>query len=221
MHRAAVLTISMAFATQAFGFGLSTFTGSSDESSAGQDLGSVVEEQDKLVQRYVKASTEILTAQKLLSEAFGLKGHAAALDAEIQALSSGATTQEDMEKASATSSNAQEKIDEKIKNGEKLSGAGREKYQKSLLPFAKGLLQTSALVPEFQGLLESAKTQIESAPMTKKLDVKKQLDTGVYVATKMPTHMTDLTSATKRVLTYAKSQKLKTDVAEDEIANLI
>lgn len=220
LARAFVLISSIGFATQALAFTHSKFVGSDSNQGGAQNLEATVEQQDKLMQRYIKAQKEIFTAQKFLLEAFGKKEDAAKVDAVIQAWSSGAITQDQIERATELASSTQSEIDENIANEEQLTAEGRKKYQKSLLPYVNGLLQTTQLAPEFKSLLISAQAEIKSAPLTKKLEVKERLGTGVYVATKLPGHIGRLTSATQKVLTYARSQNLDTASA-GEIMNQV
>jgi hypothetical protein len=217
-----VLVTSIGFTTTALaGFGLPSIPGvGGGQDDSAQNYEATAQRQDKLTQQYKKAQNEIFTAQKLISEAFGLDEQAALLDAERQAFSSGALTKDQLDKATELTRNTQEMIDKKIAGGEQLTEEGRAKYQKSLLPFANGLLQTSLLVPEFKNLLTSAQAQISSAPITKKLEVTNRLGVGVAVATKLPGHIERLATATTGVLTYAKSQNLDTAPAV-EVMSLV
>lgn len=175
-----------------------------------------------MVRRFQSASAEILTAQGLLLEAFGYKKEAAKLKEQATAMGSGyVMDKESLEAAKAASEQASKRIEAKLNEGARLTKEGRMLYAKSLVPYTKGLLETKELAPDGKKFLESAKSQISNASWTEKSKVKNKLDTGMYVARKTPSYLTTLTSTSKKLLTYAKSQKVRVPKdATDALASL-
>lgn len=166
--------------------------------------------QEGLVQRYVQASTSFSTALRELALAYGLKDHAAKLDAEIAALQSGAVNDKDsLKKNSAVSSEAQAAVKERMDQGEKLTDEGKKHYNAAWQPYIEGYRISRTLPGEAQNFKNSAQTQIDSASMLEKAKVVSKLSAGMYLAGEAPGFLGRVSSGFAQLVSYAQ----KNDIA--------
>ena len=175
--------------------------------------------QEAVVQKYKAASIKILTAQSLLAKAYGLKEEAAALEAQVTVLGSGATLDKDtMVKTQKLSEDAEKKREELAAKGVVLTEGGNEFYKQSLSPFAQGVLLTALMPPDVTAFGNSAQAQIKNAPLTEKLGVTNKLAAGLYLVKELPGYSARMYQSMKSVLTYA--QKSGIEVPADATAAL-
>jgi hypothetical protein len=202
------IALSIGVVADASAFGLPKIGGSNDSANTNntESLDSVIVQQDSLVKTYQSSLGDILSAQALFLEAYGKKEDAAKLVSAAEAIGKGSVDKDEFAKSTTLSKDANETIRKDIAEGEELSSEGRAKYQEGLLPYASGVGKIAKLRPEFEKFTQSAKAQLDSASMMEKLKVKKQLDVGIYLATKAPGYVADLASTTKEILTFAKKQ---------------
>lgn len=181
--------------------------GSSKETAA--PAGGAVS-QEGLVQRYVQASTSFNTALRELALAYGLKEHAAKLDAEIAALQSGAVNDKDsLKKNSAVSSEAQAAVKERMDKGEQLSEEGKKHYAAAWQPYIEGYRISRTLPGEAQNFKSSAQSQIDSASMLEKTRVLSKLSAGMYLAGEAPGFLGRVSTGFGQLVSYAQ----KNDIA--------
>ena len=166
--------------------------------------------QEGLVQRYVQASTSFNTALRELALAYGLKEHAAKLDAEIAALQSGAVNDKDsLKKNSAVSSEAQAAVKERMDQGEQLSEEGKKHYAAAWQPYIDGYRISRTLPAEAQNFKTSAQAQIDSASMLEKTRVLSKLSAGMYLAGEAPGFLGRVSTGFGQLVSYAQ----KNDIA--------
>ena len=135
-----IVTMSAVLSVPALSFGLSDVTGNKETKSSSVDSYAA---QDKLVKQYVSAAMDITVAQKYLALALGLKEEAASADEIIESLSSGAVMDSDaIERTTETSSNIDEKINQKMVEGSELSAESKATYAKAFEPYISGLIET-------------------------------------------------------------------------------
>jgi len=170
--------------------------------------------QDGLVKQYTKAAIDIMDAQTMFADALGLKKEAAALAEEVEALKSGAVVDADaMERASATSSSAQDAIIAGTESSDSLSEEAKMSFAKGFVPYFSGLYETSKLSDSSSDFIAGAKNTISSASMMKKMKVTKKLSAGMYVAKEIPGFANSLYKSSKTLVSFAKSQGI--DMPDD------
>ena len=156
--RAFELVASTGFAANVLALDLRTMFGSSSDKNATQTAQNMAAQQGNLIQRYLEAQIEAVTAQRRISEAFDLHDQAGMMDAEIQALSSGSLSKDELERTTEVTRSAQKVLEEKIASGEQLTDEGRKEYQEGPLPYQIG----SFLVESTVSSVPSAFAEISS-----------------------------------------------------------
>jgi hypothetical protein len=164
---------------------------------ASQDLGG---QQDQLVRSYVTANKTVLNANAQMADALGLQTAAVASKATADSLNEGATkgNLEDANKAVSASTTA---VTEALKNAPKLDAEAKAKFSVGLAALTKGVVQYAGMRTPAQDFAASVK----SAPM---LQIPK-LQTGVFVATNLPTSFKNLSAALSNAVSFAKGQGIE------------
>lgn len=164
---------------------------------------------DGLVQRYVQSSTSINTALRELALAYGLKEHAAKLDAEIAALQSGAVSDKDsLKKNSQVSSEAQAAVQERMDKGEALSEEGKKHYAAAWQPYILGVRTARTLPDEAKNFKSAAKAQMDSASLVEKAGVMSKLSAGTYLAGEVPGFISRATTGLGQLVSYAQKNDI-------------
>lgn len=180
--------------------------GTSKESAA--PAGGTVS-QEGLVQRYTQASTSFNTALRELALAYGLKEHAAKLDAEIAALQSGAVNDKDsLKKNSAVSSEAQAAVKERMDQGEQLSEEGKKHYAAAWQPYIEGYRISRTLPDEARNFKSSAQAQIDSASPLEKLSVVSKFSAGMFLASEAPGFLGRVSTGFGQLVSYAQKNDI-------------
>jgi len=161
--------------------------------------GDLSGQNDSLVRGYVAANKDVLLANSQMADALGLKDAAAASRATADALTEGATkgSLEESSKAVSASSDA---VSAEMAKSPKLDAAAKKKYQSGMAQLGQGLLKYIALsgpAQAFSGSLKSA------SPM-----MLPKLQSGVYVATQLPTGLSNLGTSMKNANAFAKSNDI-------------
>ncbi len=219
---ALTIALSMSMAANVSAFGLPKIGGSDKPAatSSAETMDSVLAQQNSLVKTYQSSLEDILSSQALLLEAYGMKQEAAKLRSEADAMGKGSLDLAQLKKRTKSSSDANAQITAKMDEGKALTDEGRGKYQQALLPYATGVVKMTKLVPEFQKFLQSAIDQFNSAPLMGKMKVKKQLSVGVYLAKATPGYLANVTTTTKKIVTYAKRQGVSKKATDNALAAL-
>ncbi len=205
-----LLASSLLAAGSASGAGLPKLPklpGLSKETAAPASSGT---SQEGLVQRYVQASTSFNMALRELALAYGLKEHAAKLDAEITALQSGAVNDKDsLKKNTAVSSEAQAAVKERMDQNEQLTEEGRKHYAAAWQPYIEGYRLSRTLPDEASNFKASAQTQIDSASPLEKLKVVSKFSAGMFLAGEAPGFLGRVSTGFGQLVSYAQ----KNDIA--------
>jgi len=219
---ALTIALSMSMAANVSAFGLPKIAGLNKPAatSSAETMDSVLAQQNSLVKTYQSSLGDILSSQALLLEAYGMKEDAAKLRAEADAMAKGPLDKKGFEKSTSMSAEANKKVNAKMDEEKALTDEGRGKYQQALLPYATGVVKMTKLVPEFQKFLQSAINQFNSAPLMGKMKVKKQLDVGMYLAKATPGYLANVTTTTKKIVTYAKRQGVSKKATDNALAAL-
>jgi hypothetical protein len=180
---------------------------SGDDSKASAEDPTVA--QSKLVKRFVGSAQRISYAQVQFGKALGLKDEAAALEAETKALGSGSVSEGALKKHQARSEALNEKLEAKMESGAMLTADGRKMFASGLLPFSQGLAEGVQMKPESEQFAQSVQNYVKVASPMDKMKVMKQVKPGLYVASNMPAYIGKLSSTSKAVFDYAKSNKIE------------
>jgi len=174
--------------------------------------------QSKLVKRFVHSAQRISYAQVQFGNALGLKDEAAALETEAKALGSGSVSTGALQKHEARSEALNEKIEEKIESGAVLTSKGRETFASGLLPYSQGLAEGVQMKTDAEEFSQSVENYAKAAPLMEKMKVMRQLKPGLYIASNMPGYLAKLSSTSKAIIDYAKSNRIK--VPDEAAASL-
>ncbi|RAP58105.1 hypothetical protein [Oleiagrimonas sp. MCCC 1A03011] len=159
--------------------------------------------QDALVKDFVGSQKEVLTAQALLSRAYGMKDQAEQLEAEQKALSSGSVDESSLKKTVEISKAANKKIAEKQAKQVKLNAEEKKAYSASLPHFAKGVLGTRKTVQEAEKFASSVKSSAGGGLAGLASGFGK-LKEGLYIAKATPGYSKELYTVFKKTVMIGK-----------------
>jgi hypothetical protein len=190
--------------------------GSSSSSSSSSDA---LAAQDQLVKSFVASQSEVLNAQSLLAQAYGLKDQAAACDAQQKALASGGTDADALQKTIDVSNSANDAIAAQQAKQATLTAEEKQYYAQSLPHFAKGVLGTRDLVVQAEKFTATAKNSMSGlSGMTTGLA---KLKAGAYVAKSTPSYSKSLFDVFRKTVTIGQSNGVKVPSdATDALATL-
>jgi hypothetical protein len=161
-------------------------------------------QQDQLVNAYVGADKEVLTAQAKMADAVGLKDRAAQLQATSDALGAGAT-KESLEQSETMQSEASQEIQAKLKDGNtKLDAAGKKKFSEGLGSLGRGIAKYANL----KGPIANFQSAVSGSGITGALGAASKLNAGRYIVTSTPGHVKNLSSTLSNAVSYAKSNDI-------------
>lgn len=154
---------------------------------------------DALVRGYVAANKDVLLANAQMADALGLKDAAATARATADALTDGATkgNLEDSNKAVSASTDA---VSAEMAKGPKLDAAAKQKYSKGMAQLGSGVLRYIALAGPAQQFSASLKN---ASPM-----MLPKLQAGIYVASQLPSGLSNLATSMKSANAFAKSNDI-------------
>ena len=200
------MLVCVSTASIAFDLNLPGVSAPSASASGGANAEAM---QEGIVQRYTQASTKIDMAQLELARAFDLNDQAAALEAQVTALKSGATLDKDgIEKQKKISDDANIAIQAKLDANTQISDEGKKHYVSSLIPFASGLALTAQMPSDLKAFADASKSQISSASLLDKLKITSKLSAGTYLASELPGYTTRVVDGFKKLVTFAKSNQI-------------
>lgn len=166
--------------------------------------------QDALVRDYVLASGNINQAQEKLLEAFGKKDLVAQLLTFKQNLAASGETpsKQDLKRMAELTAEANEALKSSVEREEELSEEGKELYRESIPYMVKGSVGIAKLSKTASDFTGSAKDEIKAAGLMGAAKVKSKLDSGLYVAPKIPGLIGSTAKTTKMLITYGKKIKV-------------
>ncbi len=196
---------------QAFDLGVPKMGGDKDKVSApSQSLDDAINSQEAIVKRFAAAEYSVTEAQSLFSQALGLQVQLAKAQENKAAYDSGAVMSKDsLKKAKARSREVDDAIAKATEDEKELSPESKIKFAQGLAYYAKGVGDTKKLLEEFSPFLNSAKAQFDAASPMQKMSVKKKLDIGVDIATKVPGHLKDQIMTISKLVSFAKKKNIK------------
>lgn len=160
--------------------------------------------QDALVKSFVASQIEVLTAQSLLAQAYGLKDQAQLCDDQAKALQSTSVDTDTLKKTVDVSTQANDLITAQQNKESTLSDEGKQYYIKSLPHFARGIIGTHDVVSKaahFASGLKSSGTNIGgllSAGTGK-------LKAGLFIAQATPSYSMNLFDVFRKTVSIGQS----------------
>jgi hypothetical protein len=201
---AASITLGLFAATSASAqFHLPTSLSSTSSGSSTDALAA----QDALVKSFVASQSEVLAAQSLLAQAYGLKDQAKLCDDQQKALQSTSLDTPTLEKTVDISSKANDEISAQQAKQTTLTTEEKEYYAQSLPHFAKGVLGTHDVIVQAEKFTSTAKGSMSglsglTTGMTK-------LKAGAFVAKSTPSYSKNLFDVFRKTMTISQNNGVK------------
>lgn len=160
--------------------------------------------QEALVRRFVTSQSHSLEAQTSFARAFGLAEQVQLLEAERQALSSGAVSVDAMRKSVSVSESAQAAINERLAAQPELSSESKQHYARGLVQ----LLASAAEARQLGGEASGFAAGLRNLAPTQMATVGRKLAAGAWVAKESPGFLQGLYASSKSAMTFAKASKV-------------
>lgn len=175
--------------------------------SASNSSSDALAAQDSLVKSFVASQMEVLTAQSLLAQAYGLKDQAELLDAQQKALQGGAVDTDTLEKTVDISSKANDDIAAQQSKQATLTAAEKDYYAQSLPHFARGVMGTREVIVQAEKFTSTAKGSMSGlAGLTTGMA---KLKAGVFVAKATPSYSKNLFDVFRKTMSISQSNGVK------------
>jgi len=189
-------------------FHLPSALGGSAAASPSSSAGDPMVAQDALVKSFVGSQIEVLTAQSLLAQAYGLKDQADLLDSQQRALQGGAVDTDTLKKTVDISSKANDEITEQQDKKTVLTAEEKGYYSQSLPHFAKGVMGTHGVIAQAAKFTSAAKGSMTGLSglgggLTK-------LKAGAFVARSTPSYSKNLFDVFRKTMSISQSNGVKT-----------
>lgn len=199
--------ISCSFATTAAfaQFHLPKALGGSSASAGSSSNGSPEQGQDALVKSFVASQTEVLRAQSLLAQAYGLKDQAKLCSDQANALQSTSVDTDTLKKTVEVSDQANEQISSEQQKQSALSAEEKQYYADSLPHFAKGVIGTHDVIEKAASFTSSMKGSAMSMGMGMT-----KLKSGMYVAKATPSYSKSLFDVFRKTMEISHTNGVKT-----------
>lgn len=201
------LAIATTFSTPAYAqlSKLKGLVGGSD-SAASTSAGAPDEAaQEALVRRFVTSQSHALQAQTSFARAFGLAEQVQLLEAERQALSSGAVNVDQMKKSVSVSESAQTAINERVAAQPELNEEAKQFYTDGLV----SLIASAAEGRKLSGEASTFAGGMRNLGVTQMATLGRKLAAGAWVAKESPGYLKGLYSSTKSAMTFARASKIQ------------
>ena len=198
----------------AFGFGLKSLTG--DKKKEKVNVDSLVDNQSNLCKRLYTALDEINKAQEHFVNATGQKEAMEKVQQNAKLIKQGHfQDSKALAKIKTNTEDVNEAIEKWSKEAGVLDEAKKREIEKGLVPYAKGTANTVLLGKDFADHLNSTKSAIKQAGLSKAVTIKKKLSVTLSVAPKVPGLGSDLMGTSKTLIGLARKNKLDTKKPED------
>lgn len=177
--------------------------GSTTSSSGAAQSGS-----DALVKSFVVSQTEVLRAQSLLAQAYGLKDQAKLCDDQATALQSTSVDTDTLKKTVEVSDAANQQITGEQQKQSALTAEEKRYYAESLPHFAKGVIGTRDLVEKAASFISNLKSSGSSMAGLGMGMAK--LKSGMYVAKAAPAYSKSLFDVFRKTMSISHTNGVKT-----------
>jgi hypothetical protein len=199
-----IVTGLFAATTASAQFHLPTSLGSATSSNSSSDA---LAAQDALVKSFVASQSEVLAAQSLLAQAYGLKDQAAACDAQQKALESIGTDTNALQKTVDVSNSANDAIEAQQAKQTTLTAEEKEYYAQSLPHLAKGVIGTHDVVVQAEKFTTTAKGSMTGlSGLTTGLA---KLKAGAFIAKSTPSYSKNLFDVFRKTMTISQNNGVK------------
>jgi hypothetical protein len=190
--------------TSANAFNLPSALGGSSSNGATDNMAT----QDALVKSFVASEIEVLTAQSLLEQAYGLKDEAKLCEDQAKSLQSTSVDSDTLKKTVDVSNKAMDVITAQQSKQSSLSDEEKQYYIQSLPHFAKGIIGTHDVVSKaatFTSGLKNAGTNVGSL-----LSVgTSKLGAGMFIAKSTPSYSKNLFDVFRKTVTIGQNNGVK------------
>jgi hypothetical protein len=205
----AALIASAFSATAANAFNLSGGLGGSSSSSSSSDTATDnLAAQDALVKSFVASQVEVLTAQSLLAQAYGLKDQAELCNVQAKALQNTGVDTDTLKKTVDISNQANDLITAQQTKETTLSDQEKQYYVQSLPHFAKGIIGTHDLVTKAATFTSSLKSAGTSGAGLLTMGAAK-LKSGMFIAKSTPEYSKNLYDVFRKTVTIGQNNGIK------------
>ena len=192
--------------------GISSLTGSGDSS----DMSDLPAAQTNLEQALRDALADLNEAESYFAQARGDAEEAAANMNRAELLRG--KDQIDIKEAMEATASSRAKGAEFEASAGDLSADSKALYAKGLLPYAKGISNTTKASKLAQEWLQAAQSEIKSIRNPMKIaKLRRTFGSGMSMARSLPQFFKTLTSSTKGVFAFAKAQNLDTKKAQQAL----
>lgn len=182
----------------------------SDETNQGISAES---SQDQLVRDFTQTLTLVMTAQSRLQDALGNSEESAKLQLAIEDLK-GECAKKCLERSVEVSAAANDSIADKMSEQQALDAERKAVYVTAIPPYIQGTLSARQLASTATNWTKQSTEDMKNAGMMGAASLKRKLEIGTYVATKMPGLLKQWTSSTQMVLSFAKTNDVDLDSVE-------
>jgi len=193
--------------------GLGSLQGDAPEDAASMDLPAA---QSKFERTLRDALADLSEAESYFAKSRGDAEAAAANMRRAETLRGEGDV--DIKGAMEETVSSREKSAEFEANAGELNAESKAHYAKGLLPYAKGVANTSGATKQTKTWLDAAQKELKSTKNPIKLrKLQKSLSGGISLARSLPKFFKTLSDSTKGVFSFAKAQKLDTKKAQQTI----
>lgn len=221
----AIATVAAIPAVHAFGLDtLKSAAGVSESAEkGGVDVNSLLSQQKDLMGRFNSSMNNMLLAQAKTLEAAGLKEDAQRASAAAENYKSGNVVSKDqLKRDSMVSAESNSKIEQLLKQNNKLSADGQKLLVSAVPHYAKGMYDGTRLPKDFESWTSSAQGGLNSLA-SNPLGAGK-LTSGLKdvttVATSLPNLLKTWGSTSVAFVNYAKSNKVDVSDVESKLGDL-
>lgn len=176
--------------------------------STASSNGSAQQGSDALVKSFIASQTEVLRAQSLLAQAYGLKDEAKLCDDQAEALQSTSVDTDTLKKTVEVSDAANQQITSEQQKQSALTAEEKQYYAQSLPHFAKGVIGTHDVIEKAASFTSSLKNS-GSSMASLGMGIGK-LKSGMYVAKATPAYSKNLFDVFRKTMSISRSNGVKT-----------
>lgn len=188
-------------------FHLPSALGGSPSAGSTSGSGDPMVAQDALVKSFVGSQIEVLAAQSLLAQAYGLKQSADDIDALQRALQSGTVDTDTLKKTIDVSDKANDEITAKQNEKTTLTAEEKGYYSQSLPHFAKGVIGTHDVIAQVAKFTSAAKGSMTGlSGLTGGLT---KLKAGAFVARSTPSYSKNLFDVFRKTMSISQNNGVK------------
>jgi hypothetical protein len=185
-----------------------------EDSSDNSAAISAEEGQEAIVTEFKQILSGVALAQVKVLNAYGLKDQAAALEADAN-LISGECDKKCLDKAVAGSMAANEEIEKLNVESAQLDAEGKAILAEAIPPLLINSYGFVKFLPKVSEWGKSAGDEMKAAGFMGAAKLKKKFDIGLFIVSKTPSVVKDISSTAKMLMTYSKENNIEIEGADD------